>query len=214
MVLLLGHPWAPPSPRSHPPSLGAPHPVFSTPSQRWRCCSWNQRPSTARLWRSRSCRDRTLGLPEGTAAGGTSDASLSRGLPLGTRASEQDRDQQTCNPSPAPRSWTSLGRPGCGQGGHSSPPPAPRLRAGPGLHGQLVLVPHPALPGWTVPSQLCPLRGPLRPPVLTLEPGPAAVSWPRGGGRGDCPGRRGQAALGRGRVPWLVLALLVPRPDA
>ena len=159
-----------------------------------------------------SRRDRTLGLPEGTAAGGTSDASLSRSQTFGDQSGRAGARPANLRPLPsAPR----LDLPGAARvrprgallaSSRSSPlrrsrgpwaaGPGPSSRA-PRLGGALPAVsPQDALAALT----LGPL-GTLRPPVLTLEPGSCGVSWPRGGGRGDCPGRRGQAALGRGRVP-------------
>lgn len=163
-------PPTPPPPADSPPSLGAPAPRPHPPSLGAPALRSPRPPSGGAVALGTS--DPPLPDFGGLVPAGTGPWDSQRGLrrgapatpaspgarPLGTRVAEQDRDQQTCDPSPAPRGWTSLGRPGCGQGGRSRPPPAPHLCAGPGVRGQPVLVPHPALPGWAAPSRLCPLR--------------------------------------------------------
>lgn len=169
------HPWAPPTPRS--PRPWAPPAAFSAPAQRWRCCPWNQRPPTARLWGSPSRKDRTLGLPEGTAAAGPATPASPGAGPLGTStpATPPQRPPWGGQGAPPPRSSPprTTRAPALVQGSAGSRPwsPTPRSQAA-------------RRPRGSVPSG-----------HPTLEPGPA------GRGVETAPGRRGQAALRRGRSP-------------
>lgn len=167
---------------------------------------------------------------EGLLPAGTGPLGSQRGLRRGDQRRQPlrgpdlwgpERPSKTGTSKPAtPPSAAAPDLPEAARGGDPRLLPAPPLRpppgscAGPGVPRAAVLAPHPALPGCAAPSRLWPLRALwLLCPLRTLRPPvPDPLSRvPRVGGRGDCPGRRRQAALGRGRSPALVLALFFPR---